>query len=137
LLGFNAESRNSFHEAEAEFPGEPSSRAGVSSAVSKTERIHTMNSNDKKPDPWTSNMNEGSNSTTIAIIVVALVLVVGAFIFFGSSTTTAPDGQQLTQNNMPPAPITEPATPLPATPPANEPATAPATPPADAPAADP
>ena len=65
------------------------------------------------------------------------VLVVGAFIFFGSSSTTTPDGQQLTQNNMPPAPITEPATPLPAMPPAAEPATPPATPPADAPAANP
>ena len=66
-----------------------------------------MNSNDKKPDPWTSNVNDGSNSTTIAIIVAALVLVVGAFIFFGSSTT--PTGQQLTENQATPAPIAEPA----------------------------
>lgn len=94
-----------------------------------------MNTSDKKPDPWTSNVNDGTNSATIAIIVAALVLVVGAFIFFGSSST--PTGPQLTENQSTPAPVTEPATPLPATPPANEPATAPATPPADAPAADP
>ncbi len=79
-----------------------------------------------------SNVNDGSNSTTIAIIDAALVLVVGAFIFFGSTSTATTPDQQLTQNNAPPAPITEPATP-----PANEPATAPATPPADAPAANP
>jgi len=92
----------------------------------KPEGLHSMTTNDKKPDPWTRKADNGSNSTTIAIIVAALVLVVGAFIFFGSTTTT-PDGQQLTQNNMPPAPITEPATP---------PANVPATPPADAPAAN-
>ena len=51
-----------------------------------------MTTNDKKPDPWTSKADNGSNSTTIAIIVAALVLVVGAFIFFGSTTTT-PDGR--------------------------------------------
>jgi hypothetical protein len=94
-----------------------------------------MNSNDKKPDPWSSNVNDGTNSTTIAIIVAALVLAVGAFIFFGSSTT--PTRQQLTENQVTPAPVTEPAAPLPVTPAANEPATPPVTPPADAPAANP
>jgi hypothetical protein len=109
----------------------------------KNRKDSIMNANDKKPDSWTTNVNDGSNSTTIAIIVAALVLVVGAFIFFGSTSTTSPD-QQLTQNNAP-APITEqatppaaePVTPAPATPPAAEPATPPATPPADAPAANP
>lgn len=91
-----------------------------------------MSSYDKKPDPWSSNVNDSSNSTTIATIVAALVLALGAFIFFGSSTT--PTGQQVTENQVTPAPITEPDTPLPATPPANEPA---ATPPAAAPAANP
>jgi hypothetical protein len=109
----------------------------------KNRKDYAMNTNDKKPDTWNTNVSDGSNSTTIAIIVAALVLVVGAFIFFGSTSTTSPD-QQLTQNNAPP-PITEPATPpaaepvtpLPVTPPANEPATAPAAPPANAPAANP
>ncbi len=93
-----------------------------------------MDDYDKKQDLRVSNASD-SGATTIAIIVAALVLVVGAFIYFGNSTT--PTGQQLTQNNVTPAPITEPAMPLPATPPAVEPLTPPATPPADAPAANP
>ncbi len=95
-----------------------------------------MDKFDKNPKPGFNarEADEGSGAT-IAIIVAAFVLVVGAFIYFGSGTTA--DGPQVTQNDVAPAPITEPATPLPATPPAAEPLTPPATPPADAPAANP
>ena len=86
---------------------------------------------DKKPD-FNARAPGESSSTTIAIIVGALVLVVGAFIYFGNSSTT-PTGQQLTENQVTPPPITEPATPLPTAPPA----AVPVTPPADAPAANP
>lgn len=92
-----------------------------------------MTNYDKKPD-FNARQPDGNSSTTLAIIIAALVLVLGAFIFFGSNS--APDGPQVTQNEVAPAPITEPATPLPA-PPAVEPVTPPATPPADAPAANP
>jgi hypothetical protein len=95
----------------------------------------TMDNYDKKQDLRVSNPGD-SGATTIAIIVAALVLAVGAFLYFGNSSTV-PDGPQLTQNNAAPAPITEPATPLPSTPPAVEPTTPPVTPPADAPAANP
>jgi flagellar basal body-associated protein FliL len=95
----------------------------------------TMTNYDKKPEFNAREAGENS-STTIAIIVAALVLVVGAFLYFGSTSTT-PTGQQLTENQVTPAPITEPAAPLPATPPAAQSAAPPATPPADAPAANP
>ena len=93
-----------------------------------------MDNYDKKQDLRVSNASD-NGATTIAIIVAALVLVVGAFIYFGNSPT--PTGQQLTENQATSVPITEPATPLPATPPAVEPLTPPVTPPADAPAANP
>lgn len=86
---------------------------------------------DKKPD-FNARAPGENSSTTIAIIVAAVVLVVGAFIYFGNGSTT-PNGQQLTENQIAPAPITEPATPLPTAPPA----AVPVTPPADAPAANP
>ena len=94
-----------------------------------------MTDHDKEQD---IRVNESgrSSSTVITIIIAALVLVVGAFIYFGNGGT-GPDGQQLTQNNVTPAPIIEQAAPLPATPPAAEPLAPPATPPADAPAANP
>ena len=79
-----------------------------------------MTNYDKKPDFNVRNTSD-SSSATIALIVAAIVLVVGAFIFFGSTSTTTPDGQQLTQNTITPAPITEPATPLPADAPASDP----------------
>lgn|GEM_PF-6028493 len=94
-----------------------------------------MTNFDRKPE--LNGREAGENSSiTIAIIVSALVLVVGAFLYFGNGSTT-PTGQQLTENQVSPAPITEPAAALPATPPAAEPSTPPATPPGDAPAANP
>jgi hypothetical protein len=101
-----------------------------------------MENYDKKPDLQV-NQSSGGSGTTIGIVVAALVLVVGAFLYFSSSPMTT-EGQKVTQNNTAlPAPvIEEPATPVPATPPASaEPpaqsATPPATPPADAPATNP
>ena len=44
-----------------------------------------------------------SSSTAMAIVVAALVLVVGAFLYF-SNSSTAPNGQQLTGNQVTPAP---------------------------------
>ncbi len=94
-----------------------------------------MDNFDKKPIEV--NQASESSGTTIAIIVAALVLVVGAFIYFGNSSTPT-DNPQVTQNNTTlPAPVVEPADPVPATPPAAQPETAPVTPPADAPAANP
>ena len=98
--------------------------------------VLTMTDYDKKPDFNVSNTSD-SSSATIALIVAAIVLVVGAFIFFGSTSTTTPDGQQLTQNNITPAPITEPAAPIPAEPPAAEPVTPPAPAPLTPPATTP
>ena len=94
-----------------------------------------MDNFDKKPIEV--NQSSESSGTTIAIIVAALVLVVGAFIYFGNSSAPT-DNPQVTQNNTTlPAPVVEPADPVPATPPAAQPETAPVTPPADAPAANP
>ena len=90
---------------------------------------------DKKP----INVNQSSEMSagTIAIIVAALVLVVGAFVYFGNSSAPT-DNPQVTQNNSTlPAPIVEPADPVPATPPAAQPETLPVTPPGDAPATSP
>ena len=95
-----------------------------------------MDEFDKKP----INVNQSSESsgTTIAIIVAALVLVVGAFLYFGNNWNSPADGPQVTQNNTTlPAPVVEPADPVPATPPAAQPETPPVTPPGDAPATNP
>jgi hypothetical protein len=103
--------------------------------VQKPKGLLTMDEYDKKP----INVNQSSDSsgTTIAIIVAALVLVVGAFVYFGSSSTPT-DNPQVTQNNTTlPAPVIEPADPVPATPPAAQPETPPVTPPGDAPATNP
>jgi hypothetical protein len=99
-----------------------------------------MDNYDKKPDLHV-NQSSQSSGTTIAIIVAALVLVVGGFLYFGNSSGPT-DNPQLTQNNTTlPAPIVEPADPVPATPPAAQtetlPGTLPVTPPADAPATNP
>ena len=95
-----------------------------------------MDNYDKKPDLHV-NQSSQSSGTTIAIIVAALVLVVGGFLYFGNSSGPT-DNPQLTQNNTTlPAPIVEPADPVPATPPAAEPETAPIVPPGDAPATNP
>jgi hypothetical protein len=96
-----------------------------------------MDDYDKKPDIQV-NQASGGSGTTIAIIVAALVLVVGAFLFFGNNWNTATDGPMVTQNNTTlPAPVIEPADPVPATPPAAQPETPPVTPPGDAPATNP
>lgn len=95
-----------------------------------------MDNYEKKPDLHV-NQSSQSSGTTIAIIVAALVLVVGGFLYFGNSSGPT-DNPQLTQNNTTlPAPIVEPADPVPATPPAAEPETAPIVPPGDAPATNP
>jgi hypothetical protein len=126
---FNGRALNWFH------PVEPIFGPCVLSAVFITERIIEMDDYDKKP--INVNQSSESSSTTIAIIVAALVVVVGAFFYFGSSSTPT-DNPQVTQNNTTlPAPVIEPADPVPATPPAAQPETPPVTPPGEAPATNP